>query len=547
MIGALLMLTGLQIAIATSINLWIESLFDSLEARDTRRFLLLAGAAALIVLANIVVTIAHLTVKRWLQIGWREWLTHRLLGEWMTDGLHYRVTLFPGEHTNPDGRVAEDIRFTTENALELGHSILYATLILFSFATILWGLSGAPVIGFGKLAFAIPGHLVWIAVIYAAIGTFFALRLGLPLIRTQNLRQTTEADFRFGLARARENSLQVALLRGEASESHTLRALFHNAIRSWNLQTRALVNVFYFSSTWWVLSQVFPILVASPRYLAGTITLGVLMQTAQAFQQVVGAMSWPVDNVSRVAEWRASAERVLNLHDAIGSVKKAEQAGSSATIRVETTPEPKLIFDGLVLMAYDGTPMMRPFSTEIRAGERVWIPVDSTLGFRLLKAMAQLWPWGQGRVILPGNGPVFLSSGRPYLPRGRLRDILTYPRSSDELSDSAVTHALTSFGLGHLLRDLDRPKPWNDILSEDEQHIIGLVRILLSRPQWIVLHETLDTVAPDARINMMHLLMRELPEAAIVVLGQNPDIEGFTVRSVEAAPTLALSRDAGAS
>jgi putative ATP-binding cassette transporter len=545
--GALLMLTGLQIVIATSINLWIESLFDSLETRDTRRFLLLVGAAVFIVVANIVVTIAHLTVKRWLQIGWREWLTHWLLGEWMTGGLHYRVTLFPGEHTNPDGRIAEDVRFTTENALELGHSLLYATLILFSFATILWGLSGAPVISFGKLAFSIPGHLVWIAVLYAAIGTFVALRLGRPLIRAQNLRQTTEADFRFGLARVRENSLQVALLRGESSEDRTLRALFYKAMRSWNLQTRALVNVFYFSSTWWVLSQVFPILVASPRYLAGTITLGILMQTAQAFQQVVGAMSWPVDNVSRVAEWRASAERVLNLRDALGSVKEAERAASSATIRVETTPEPKLIFDGLVLMAYDGTPMMQPLSAEIRAGERVWIPVDSTLGFRLLKAMAQLWPWGQGRVALPSNGPVFLSSGRPYLPRGRLRDILTYPGASDSLSDSAITHALTNIGLGHLVGDLDRPKPWNDILSEEEQHMIGLVRILLSRPQWIVLHETLDTLAPDARVNMMHLLLRELPEAAIVVLGQNPGIKGFAIHQVTAAHTPALSRNAGAS
>jgi putative ATP-binding cassette transporter len=542
---ALIFLTGLQIAIATSINLWIENLFDSLETRDTDRFLLLVGAAVLIVLANIVVTIAHLTVKRWLQIGWREWLTHRLLGEWMTSGSHYKVTLIPGDHTNPDGRIAEDVRLTTENAIELGHSLLYATLILISFATILWGLSGAVVVGSGHISFSVPGHLVWIAVLYAAIGTIVALRLGLPLIRAQNLRQTTEADFRFGLARARENSLQVALLRGEASENHTLRAIFRKAVRSWNLQTRALVNLFYFSSTWWVLSQVFPILVASPRYLAGTITLGVLMQTAQAFQQVVGAMSWPVDNVSRVAEWRASAERVLNLHDAIGTVTEVEQSGSGSTIRVETTSEPKLVFDRLVLMAYDGTPIMQPLSIEVRTGERVWIPVDSTLGFRLLKALAQLWPWGQGRVVLPGNGPLFLSSGRPYLPRGRLRDILAYPGSSEELSDSAVIQALTDIGLGPLVGDLDRPKPWNDILSEDEQHMIGLVRILLSRPQWIVLHETLDTLAPDARAAMMRLLLRECPEATVVILGQNPGIEGFAVHRVAAIRGPAVSRDAG--
>jgi putative ATP-binding cassette transporter len=305
------------------------------------------------------------------------------------------------------------------------------------------------------------------------------------------------------------------------------------------------VNLFYFSSSWWVLSQVFPILVASPRYLAGTITLGVLMQTAQAFQQVVGAMSWPVDNVSRVAEWRASVERVLNLHDALGMVERGEPGESSDGIWIETAPHAKLVFDGLVLTEPDGTPMMDPLSAEILAGEHVIIPVDSTLGFRLLKAMAQLWPWGRGRVALPSNGPVFLSSGRPYLPRGLLRDVLAYPGSPNEFSDSVLAQALERVGLGHLVGDLGRHAPWSDLLSEDEQHLIGVARILLCRPKWIVLHETLDTLAPDARAATMRLLQAECPDAAIIVLGHDPGVEGFAIRRIDVVHRAGISHDAG--
>lgn len=535
MLAALVVLTALQIVVATAINLWIQNLFNSLENRDMARFIMLVGVAGLIMLGNIVVTILHLTVKRWLQIGWREWVTGRVQSEWMTGGLHYRVTLFPGEHSNPDGRIAEDIRIATENAIDLAHSLVYTFMLLSSFLTILWTLSGAPRIEIAGHAFVVPGYLVWLAVLYAFVGTAVALRLGLPLVVAQNFRQSTEADFRFGLAHARQNSLQLALLHGERREDRSLRMLFHGAIRSWHLQTRALVSVFYFSSAWWVLSQVIPILVAAPRYIAGAITLGVLMQTAQAFGQVVGAMSWPVDNVGRVADWRASAERVLDLHDALAAVRRGEFPASGEAIGVATGLEPKLILDAFAVAEPDGTPMMAPISAEILSGQRVLIGADSVTGFRLLKALARLWPWGSGRVALPRNGPMYLASRRPYLPPGLLRDVLSYPETSRSFSETALAEALGAAGLRHLVADLDRPAPWEDTLSEDEQHRLGFARILLRRPHWIVLHETLDALAPETRGAMMAALKRACPGAAVVLIGHDPG-DGFVTRRIDLSP-----------
>lgn len=533
MTAALVALTVLQIFIATSINQWIEHLFDSLETRDLDRFLWLVGAAALIIAANIVVTIFHLVVKRWIKIGWRRWLTYRLLGDWMADGLHYKVTLFPGEHTNPDGRIAEDIRFATDNAIDLAHSLLYAILILVSFTAILWNLSGSPEMSLGGVSLYVPGHLVWIAVLYAAVGTVIALRLGLPLIRAQNLRQTTEADFRFGLAYARQHSLQVALLRGEGNEDRSLRALFRSAIRSWNLQTRALVSLFYFTSAWWVLSQVFPILVASPRYIAGAITLGILMQTAQAFQQMVGAMSWPVDNVSAVADWRASVERVLGLSDALDAARRNGTRDEHANIRVERGDAAALVLDRLSLAESDGRAATKPITAVIAPGSRVLVAGDAATGFKLLKALAGLWPWGSGRLALPAGGELFFASRRPYLPLRSLKAIVAYPESPRNFTDADIVRALERVGLGARARELDRRAHWGEILTEDEQRRLGFARILLFRPRWILIQETLDAMTPDSRAAMLRVLAEEAADAAIVVVGQAPDLAAFATHRLD--------------
>ena len=314
---AVVVLTVAQVTVPIAINLWSERLFDALEQRALAELLWLVGALVAILFTNVLVTTAHLWVKRRLQVDWRAWLTRRLTDEWMRAGRHYELTLIPGDHDNPDGRIAEDVRIATEYAVDLAHSLLYCLLLLVSFTQILWTLSGSPHLTLGGLDLHLPGHLVWVALLYAGVGTAATVLLGRPLVQAANLRQVREASFRFGLAHAREGSLSIAQLHAEGAERRRLGELFREAARAWDGQTRALRNLFVFSSGWTVLSQAFPVLIAAPRYIAGSITLGGLMQTAQAFQQMVAALAWPIDNLPKVAEWRASAGRVLGLHRAI--------------------------------------------------------------------------------------------------------------------------------------------------------------------------------------------------------------------------------------
>ncbi|MFZ2404999.1 MAG: SbmA/BacA-like family transporter, partial [Methylobacter sp.] len=215
---ALFMLTVMQIGIAVVITVWSADLFNALEQRSMGGLFKQIGLIVLIFAANIAVTTAHFKVKRRLQLDWRSWLTQHLIGKWMTDGRHYLVTHIQGTHDNPDGRIAEDVRIATEAAIDLCHSLVYCSLVLISFTKILWTLSGTVTLDLLFFEIPIYGHLVWLAMIYAACASALGWWLGRPYTLATDARQTVEANFRFGLVTARENSLAIALVHGESNE-----------------------------------------------------------------------------------------------------------------------------------------------------------------------------------------------------------------------------------------------------------------------------------------------------------------------------------------
>lgn len=309
----LFVLTLMQVGLTVWGNYWNRALFDALEARSVRGVLVQVGVFALIFAVSIAVTAAHLMVKRRLQLDWRAWLTRRLIGRWMADGRHYRLLSSAGEHDNPDQRIAEDIRIATESAIGLVHTLVFSLLTLGLFIGILWNVSGSMNVPGTSLQ--VPGYMVPLAFLYAGLGTALGWALGRPLVRTTNALQTAEANFRFGLARAREHSEAIALMHGEPQERSGALARFGQIVRDWNRQSLAYLGLVSFTTGYGGLLPVFPILVAAPQYILGAMSLGALMQAAQAFQRLTSALSWPVDNVGEIARCRTSAERVLSLYE----------------------------------------------------------------------------------------------------------------------------------------------------------------------------------------------------------------------------------------
>lgn len=529
---ALLVLTLLQIAISVYITIWSADLFDALDQRSMPRLFTQVGLIVLIFIANIAITVTHLMVKRRIQLDWRGWLTDKLISQWMHEGRHYLVTHIPGKHDNPDGRIAEDVRISTEYAIDLLHSLFYSALLLASFTRILWDLSGTVVLDLGFTQIEIMGHLVWIAMIYAASASMLGWWIGRPLTKATDNRQTVEANFRFSLVKARENSLAIALIHGESHETPRFHRLFGDIVDAWNQQTKAWENIMLFSSGYSVLSMAFPILVSAPRYILGSITLGALMQSAQSFQHMVSALSWPVDNMGRVAEWRASVERVLGLVSALEQLEKEIAKPDPHRIHLVKKDQSVLRFKNLCISRLDGIVCIQSLNEEIRAGERVLIAGNAFTGNKLFKAMAGLWPWGEGSIELPDDEHMFFMPPRPFLPTGRLRSAICYPSSSKDFEQSDLEYALNLVGVGELIAQLDEVSDWEKSLEREQQQRLGLARVLLQKPKWIMMQEAFDSLDPEGEVDMIRIIERKLPDSTLLSITKQPTIQAMHTRRI---------------
>ncbi|MGE0715823.1 MAG: ABC transporter ATP-binding protein/permease [Alphaproteobacteria bacterium] len=529
-------LTVAQVLLAVRLNIWSADLFDALERRQSWEVSNQALIFAAIVVATVAVNVVHLECKRRLQLGWRNWLTRRMIEAWMAAGRQHQLALLAGGHSNPDARIAEDVRLVTESAFDLGHSLLYCLLLLGSFVGILWVLSGTIQVSVGGLSLAIDGHYVWLALIYAGAGSLLAFMLGRPLVRATDARQTREADFRFELVQGREHGEAIALLAGEGEERRRLGGLFAGIAAAWRQQTRSLRTLTLFSSAYGTLAMMLPILVAAPRFVAGEITLGGLMQGAQAFQQLTGALSWPVDNFQRLAETFTSIERVLVLRDGLDEVEEQHRPGHRGTIRVAPICGPSLTMRGLSIAHPDGRAMFEGIDAEIHPGERVLILGDPRLTRTLFKVVAGVWPWGAGTVELPQDATVLLVPHRPFLPRSTLREILAYPNEPGSYPAESFARVLDRAGLGALGRQLDGIADWDTALDPAEQQRLAFAQALLKRPRWLFLEEPGDALNPEDANRLVTTLLEDLPGVTLLTISRSAQMESLYDRTLRLDP-----------
>jgi len=528
---ALLLVTCAQVAVQVALNFWSARLYNALEERAFGQFIAQLYVFGGLLVSSMAVFALQILIKRQLQFAWRVWMSKQVVGSWMDRGRHYQLGFMRDEHSNPDGRIAEDIRVVTESAIDLLQSLFYCILLLGSFVTVLWTLSGIVHISIGGVRIAIPGHLVWIALAYATVGTSLALWVGRPLVGASNLRQGVEADFRFGLVHARENSEAIGLIHGDADERDRLFELLRGVRTGWKRQTAGLTRITLFTSAYSVLASPFPILVAAPRYIMNLITLGTLMQTAQAFQQVTASLSWPVDNLATIAQWRASVERVLALQDSLASLDRMAATQGPGRIAMQEHGT-ALRFDRLRIDRPDGTVIMPPLSEVIEAKEHVLIQGAPEVSRKLLQVIAGLWPWGDGTVLLPADVNCFFATDRPYLPIGALAGVICYPASLGVCEPDAIVAALKRAGLAELVPRLHETDDWAQALSLAEQQRISFARMLLHRPDWIFLADATASLDEDGQNEIANLLHDEFPNATKVAVVTRGAFGGYFQRTL---------------
>ena len=530
----LVVLTLMQIGMAVYVTKWNAALFDAIEQRSMAGVRAQTGVLIMIFAGSITIMTTHLIVKRRLLIGWRTWLTEKVITKWMHNGRHYQITLISQhDHDNPDGRIAEDIRIATEDAIALTHSLFYSLLMLISFTKILWDISGKVVFDFGFVSIPVTGYLVWISISYAACASILGWWMGKSMTEATHARQTKEAIFRHDLIDTQGNSQAIALIRGENKEQERLLDSFQAIIATYAQQTAAWKKIQIFTSGYSVTSMALPILVGAPRYIVGAISLGMLMQSVQAFQHMVSALSWPVDNMAQIAKWRTSVERILGLVNALDHLEHDISRLNSSKICVKKAGVSALKLTNVSLTSLEGENLSLTINDKINAGEHVLISDQTNSGAKLFKAIAGLWPWGTGIIEVPENDTLFFMPPRPYIPVESLFAAICYPKTKASFDQDIVEKLLIQVGQEDLIKHLNRLDSWEQLLSNEQQQCLGVVRVLLHRPQWIFIQEALDSLAPSDEAQMLELLGKELPHTGILTITHQPAAEAFHQRKLK--------------
>ncbi len=315
-----------QVWLNVRFNTWYKAFYDALQNKDWDIFISQLGVFSLLAALYIVSAVYQLYLQQWLQIRWRRWLTTRYLGRWLGGGTHYRMRLKGDSADNPDQRIADDIRQFINGTLDIGISLLGSIVTLVSFVVILWNLSASTPLMIGSSSFDIPGYLVWAALIYATIGTWVTHLVGRPLIRLNFDQQRYEADFRFSLVRLRENAEEVTLLAGERAEEERLLDRFGRVVGNWYGIMQRTKRLTFLTAGYSQVAIIFPFIVVSPLYFAGSMMLGGLMQIASAFGQVQGALSFFVKAYSEIADWKAVLNRLAGFDASIDWARSLDTA-----------------------------------------------------------------------------------------------------------------------------------------------------------------------------------------------------------------------------
>jgi len=544
MVVFLVLINQAQVAITVRLNFFNRDFFNAIQEKNGPEFwhllLWVFTPWAFIYVASAVI---EFVVTSYLVIRWRRWLTQFYISHWLAGHAHYRLSLAGGPADNPDQRISEDVARFIDGGAESGtygygvynYSILLISTLssLVSFALLLWGLSANFTIPGTEIA--IPGMLFWVALFYAGMGTLITHLIGRPLARILFARQRVEADFRFSLARLREYSEQVALLKGEKAEASSLKEKFGALIGNYLELVDQRKKLTAFTSLYGQLSPIIPYVFAAPYYFSGKIALGVMTQTASAFGRVEGALTFFINYYTSLAGFGAVLERLSGFDAAI------EAAQTPGGFKVAHTETPGL--RGAAIRLPDGRALLDKVDLVLKRGKNLLVTGPSGSGkSTLFRALSGLWPYGSGEVDLPADKMMLLPQ-KPYLPVGPLRDAAAYPAEPETYGDEAIRAALIDARLPNLADRLHESDNWAQRLSGGEQQRLAIARALLAKPEWLLLDEATAALDEDTEAAIYKMLAERLPQTTLVSIGHRSTLNAWHTERAKAQSdgVLALS------
>ncbi len=547
MVVFLVLLNQLEVAISVRLSFVNQALFNALQVKNAGQFWHLIFFAllpwAMVFIAAVVI---EFVTTSYLVLRWRRFLTAHFTQRWLSHSAHYRMAVARMATDNPDQRIQDDINAFIDGGTNrifgsntsygvYGYSIsLIAQMTsLVSYAIVLWVLSRN--FNLPGTALIIPGMLFWVAVLYAGAGTLFTHLIGRPLVRLAFAQQRFEANFRFGLARLREYGEQVALLGGEPQESTAIKGRFQSIFDNYLKIIRIRKFLTMFLNFLGQINSLVPLIVAAPFYFVGKITLGVMMQTLQAFSSVQSSLTYFMDSYTSMADFAAVVNRLTTFE---ADIARARLLGLTPPhIRQRPGGAPDLVLQGLDVSKPGGGTIVSVPSLTLLRGQSALVTGPSGSGkSSLFRAISGIWPFGDGNVVAPEGVSLLLLPQRPYIPMGPLRAAVSYPAAPDNFSDDAIRAALVRAQLPDYVSKLDDEDNWSQRLSGGEQQRIAIARALLAKPDWLFLDEATAALDEATEARIYRALHEALPETTIISIGHRASLTAFHQRQIAMQP-----------
>lgn len=502
------------------LNSWNKPFFDALSRRDFREFLVQLGVFFIIAGLLLVLNVTQRWLLETLKLRLRQGLVQDLVGHWMQPRRAFWLSHAGPMGVNPDQRMHDDANKLCELSADLGVGLLQASILLATFSSVLWVISSDFSFRVGNQEYAVPGFMLWAAIIYAGVGSLLSYWVGRSLIGRNAERYAREADLRFSLVRINEHLDGISLASGEADERRRVERYLDGVLAATRRLIRGLTNLTWVTAGFGWTTTVAPILVAAPLYLSGKISFGGLMMAAAAFTQAQSSLRWFVDNFSLIADWRATLIRVAGFRQVLTSDDVLPEFDSRITYVDGATDH--LTIDNLQVVSQFGCDQLSESSVVVKQGERLLIEGTPGTGKTLLfRALAGLWPWGSGQVTRPNDEQImYMPRGTPYLPSGSLREVLAYPLTTEGFADAAFVNALDRLGLQRLAPLLDVARRWDRELSHDEQMSLAFARIVLQAPPWLLIDDSLGSLDDDTLERVVDVFTHELQSTSIIHIGK---------------------------
>src|SRR6202522_4169738 len=283
----ILMVAIVLVIIATAygqirLNRWNKPFYDALSRRDFREFLFQLGVFFVIAGCVLALNVLQRWLGEMLQVRLREGLVRSLLRDWMLPRRAFWLANSGSMGVNPDQRIHEDARKLCELSADLTVGLLQASILFFSFAGILWGLSNDFIFRISDRDYTVPGFMVWAAILYASAGSLLSCWVGRSLIGRNAQRYAREADLRFSLVRINEHVDDISLAEGEADEKRRIELHLDNVLAATRRIVWGHANLTWVTAGFGWITIVAPILVAAPLYFNGKVSFGGLMMAAGA-------------------------------------------------------------------------------------------------------------------------------------------------------------------------------------------------------------------------------------------------------------------------